>query len=222
MEITQSTAGLTTPTATPDDNATSKAAISSDFETFLKMLTVQMQNQDALNPIESSDYAVQLATFSGVEQQVRTNDLLKSLGGQMGLMGMSQLAGWVGMEARAAVPAQFNGDPITVVPKIAATADEAFLVVKNQIGAEVQRVSISAADKSIEWSGIGEDGNPMLLGSYSFHVENRSDGQIISQEQAEVYATVTEARNEAGQVMLVLQGGAEVSAEQITALRNSG
>jgi flagellar basal-body rod modification protein FlgD len=222
MDITQSTAGLTSPAATLDENAPSKAAISSDFETFLKMLTVQMQNQDPLNPIESSDYAVQLATFSGVEQQVRTNDLLTSLGGQMGLMGMSQLAGWVGMEARAAVPAQFKGDPITVAPKVAPTADEAFLIVQNQIGTEVQRVAISAADTSIEWAGIGADGNPMLPGSYSFHVENRSDGQVVSLEPAEVYTTVTEARNQGGQVMLVLEGGAEISAEQITALRNSG
>ena len=49
----------------------SAAAESSDFETFLKMLTVQMQNQDPLNPVESTDYAVQLATFSGVEQNSR-------------------------------------------------------------------------------------------------------------------------------------------------------
>lgn len=41
------------------------AKITSDFNTFLRMLTVQMQNQDPLKPIESSDFAVQLATFSG-------------------------------------------------------------------------------------------------------------------------------------------------------------
>ena len=54
--------------------------IGNDFNTFLVMLTTQLQNQDPLNPIESSDYAVQLATFSGVEQQVRTNQLLQEIG----------------------------------------------------------------------------------------------------------------------------------------------
>ena len=63
------------PAAAPQ--GAEKPKISSDFETFLRMLTVQMQNQDPLNPIQSSDFAVQLATFSGVEQQVRTNDLLE-------------------------------------------------------------------------------------------------------------------------------------------------
>lgn len=56
-------------------NAESKTAAfaSSDFETFLKMLTTQIKNQDPLNPMEGTEFAVQLATFSGVEQQVMTN-----------------------------------------------------------------------------------------------------------------------------------------------------
>ena len=71
------------------------AALSSDFETFLKMLTVQMENQDPLNPVDSADYAVQLATFSSVEQQVRTNDLLSSLAATMASGGIESLGQWV-------------------------------------------------------------------------------------------------------------------------------
>ncbi len=66
--------------------------ISSDFDTFLKMLKVQMENQDPLNPTDSSEYAQQLATFSGVEQAVLTNDLLTALMVQMNTTGMAQLA----------------------------------------------------------------------------------------------------------------------------------
>ena len=61
-------------------NPPARSALASDFDTFLRMLTTQMQNQDPLNPIDSTDYATQLATFSGVEQQVRTNSLLADLG----------------------------------------------------------------------------------------------------------------------------------------------
>lgn len=89
--------------------------ISTDYQMFLKMLTAQMKNQDPLNPIDSTDYATQLATFSGVEQQVKTNDLLTSLTGQLGVSGMGQLASWVGMEARAAVAVPYQGDRKSVV-----------------------------------------------------------------------------------------------------------
>ncbi len=108
--------------------------IGSDFNTFLRMLTVQMQNQDPLNPIESTDYAVQLATFSGVEQQVRANQILSQLSGQFNLLGMTQLAGWVGQEARAAGPVYYDGQPITLSPNPATTADSAVLVVTDAQG----------------------------------------------------------------------------------------
>ena len=59
---------LAAPATTPPAAPAPSRAISSDFDTFLRMLTVQMRNQDPLDPIDSADYAVQLATFSGVEQ----------------------------------------------------------------------------------------------------------------------------------------------------------
>lgn len=102
--------------------------IESDFQTFLVMLTTQMQNQDPLNPIDSTDYASQLATFSGVEQQVKTNQLLESLSAQIGLSGIAQYAGWVGMEARVDAPSMFNSVPITLFPTPAIDADQAILV----------------------------------------------------------------------------------------------
>lgn len=76
----------------------SSSVLSSDFETFLKMLTVQAKYQDPLEPIDSSEYSAQLAQFSSVEQQVLTNDLLTALTGQLGGSGMAQFASWIGME----------------------------------------------------------------------------------------------------------------------------
>ena len=50
-----------------------------DFETFLKILTAQIQNQDPINPIDSSDYATQPAAFSSVEQRVLANSHLEKI-----------------------------------------------------------------------------------------------------------------------------------------------
>lgn len=96
MEITSFTtqsgaAGMSAATTTGDTGV-----INSDFETFLVMLTAQLQNQDPLNPMDSSDYAVQLATFSGVEQQVLTNELLRGLGAEGRIDNLASVAGWVG------------------------------------------------------------------------------------------------------------------------------
>ena len=197
-----------------------RAVVSSDFETFLKMLTVQMQNQDPLNPVDSSDYATQLATFSGVEQQVQTNDLLKALSATMGTGGLTQLAGWVGMEARAAVPAYFDGAPITVVPDVRNGADEAQLVVRDSSGAEVQRLRIDIDDGPLDWAGVTTDGAPLPPGFYSFETVSIALGEVVAEVPSEVYTQVTEVQLDKGVNTLVLRGGQTVAATAVTAVRD--
>lgn len=221
MDVAQATApGATaTPNGAQEEPA---SALNSDFETFLKMLTTQMQNQDPLNPIESQNFATQLATFSGVEQQVRTNDLLQGLGLQMGVMGMSQMAGWVGMEARAAAPAFFDGSPVVVSPNPAIQADGAVLVVRNEGGDEVQRLDIPVSAEPLDWAGVDDGGSPFPTGLYSFEVESYSNGALMTTTPAEIYSTITEARGENGETVLILEGGARVTSEEVTALRQPG
>ncbi len=128
MDVVSATATApTTGAAAPSES--NARAIDSDFETFLRMLTVQMQNQDPLDPVKSEDFAVQLATFSSVEQQVLTNNLLESIIGQNVVSSMAQYAGWVGMEARAPVPGYFQGDPITVNTDPLAIADTVTMII---------------------------------------------------------------------------------------------
>ena len=212
----------TSPTAPAPPPATPNRAISSDFNTFLRMLTTQMQNQDPLDPIDSADFAVQLATFSGVEQQVRTNELLGQLSGQLSLSGLAEMASWVGQEARAAMPARFDGAPITLSPNPVATADAAELVVRDAQGREVSRAPIPVLAEPIEWAGVGPGGTPLPSGLYRFEVVSLSAGEVLRTDPAELYATVTEVRAEGGKTILVMQGGATVEADKVTALRHAG
>ena len=213
MDVTATTS--TTTTTAP----TSSSAISSDFETFLNMLTVQMQNQDPLNPTDPSDYAVQLATFSSVEQQVKTNDLLAQLMAVMSSSAMSDMGAWIGQDVRAPTTARFDGSPISVTTSVDAEADSADLVVVNSYGAEVQRIAIDPTSGTVTWAGVDDDGSPMTAGDYSFYVESYQSDTLIETTQASVYGTVAEVRTESGATVLVLENGAEVPVETVTALR---
>ncbi|MGE0768261.1 MAG: flagellar hook assembly protein FlgD [Hyphomicrobiaceae bacterium] len=55
------------------------AGTSLDYNAFLKLLIAQMQNQDPLEPMKSSDYVAQLATFSQVEKSVEMNTRLSDV-----------------------------------------------------------------------------------------------------------------------------------------------
>lgn len=208
-----STSGVST-------SAASTEGLSSDFETFLKMLTAQARYQDPLEPIDSTEYAAQLAQFSMVEQQVQTNDMLTVLTSQIGSSNMASLASWVGMEVRANMPVHFDGSPISIVPGIASTADSAQLVVKNASGQEVQRQTIDLLGETMNWAGVDETGAPFPSGLYSFSVESFKDTEQLSSVQTEVYGQIVEAQIENGSAMLIFEGGASVAVSDVTALRN--
>lgn len=213
-QITATTAPTATATTTKPGTA-----IASDFTTFLKMLTTQMQNQDPLNPIDSTDYATQLATFSGVEQQVQTNNLLSALSSQFGLMGMAQLAGWVGQEARSTAPVWMDGGAVTVFPDIAATATRAVLVVRDANGDTVAREEMPPDSASFEWTGRDVTGATLPVGAYSLSVENWNGDTQINTTEVETYGRIIEARNTPDGISLILEGGISVPALQVTALR---
>lgn len=198
---------------------TGKTALNSDFETFLKMLTVQAQNQDPLNPIDSTEYAAQLAAFSSVEQQVLTNDLLSGLDNRFGNLGMAQMAHWVGMEARVRAPAEFSGTPIEVIPKFENQADAATLVVRNSEGVIVQRLAVDPAAEALSWSGQDNNGQDLPQGLYSFAIESFAAGELLKSNPAQVYTRIEEIQNVGGAVSLVLAGGTKIDTSEVSALR---
>ena len=216
MDISQVTSTSTTSTLQTE---AAETVISSDFETFLRMLTVQMENQDPLDPTDSSEYAMQLATFSSVEQQVLTNDLLASLTSQITTSGLSQMADWVGNEARAAMPAYFSGTPITVAPNPAAAADYVELVVYDADGNEVERTEIPVSADPVEWAGTSADGSPLANGLYQFNIESYSNDELILESISDVYATVTEVRSQTGDVYLMMAGDVSILASEVNAVR---
>jgi flagellar basal-body rod modification protein FlgD len=209
----------TLPPATPTPAAARSGALSSDFETFLKMLTTQMRNQDPLNPIDSADFAVQLATFSSVEQQVLTNDLLSGLGAQMATLGMGQLAGWIGLEAEVAAPVRFAGAPVSLGATVARGADAAELIVTNEQGVIVQRLPITPQSGPVLWEGRDSLGLPLATGTYRVTAHSLAQGETIARHEVHLHARIDEARLDGGAVRLVLENGQSVDASEVLGLR---
>lgn len=208
------------PGGTPPVSSSAKPVISSDFQMFLKMLTTQMKNQDPLNPMESTEFATQLATFSGVEQQQRTNQLLEGMVGQGGMTGLAGLSTMIGMEVETPSPANFAGHPLTLRATIPAAAASAELVVTGADGAEVSRMPWNPQDAEVTWAGMSGNGMPFASGRYNLSL-------LVTDLQGEQttlpvssFAKVTEVRQAAdGSGILVLEGGIEVNLYQARALR---
>ncbi len=222
MNIGTTTDAVASTGTTAKTADTASAKVSGDYQMFLKMLTAQMRNQDPLNPIDSTDYATQLATFSGVEQQVRTNELLANLAGQMGVSGMGQLAGWVGMEGRAAVPARFDGQPVTLFPEPAKGADRTVLVAYDAQGREATRQEIPVGTDPVNWTGRSDTGGEVMHGDYTFRLESSQGGKVIANDKVSLFARIAEVRQGEAGAVLVFDGGATALPSEVKALRPAG
>lgn len=204
--------------AAPVRSTNQGATVGADFNTFLTMLTVQMRNQDPLNPVDSTDYAVQLATFAGVEQQTRTNELLSNLltAGQADLGG---LAGLLGGQVRAAGPVRFDGSPREVHVAPVAGASAARLIVADSGGRVVGSQPVDPAQGRVAWHGLDDTGRALPAGSYDLRVEYLQGDSVLDSQPVTAFATVAEVRLSEDGGRLVLDSGAEIGAPDVLALR---
>ena len=196
------------------------SAIASDFETFLLMMTTQAQNQDPLDPMDSAEYASQLAQFSMVEQQVQTNDLLASLTSSMGSLNLGELANWVGMDVRSTSGFSFDSQPVTLFAAPHEAADQATLTVRDADGKVVSTSDVPPDQTEFTWAGTDSDGNPLPPGNYTATLSSYQDGEHLSETPVASYGRVVEAQIGTDSILLTLEGGQIVPTHQVSGVRS--
>src|SRR3954465_13396221 len=100
VDATTPTPVVATPVPTSSTSKpTAATGIADNFQTFLTLLTTQLQNQNPLDPLDTNQFTQQLVQFAGVEQQLRTNDQLASLVSLQQTTQATQALGFVGKTA---------------------------------------------------------------------------------------------------------------------------
>ncbi len=189
------------------------------FDTFLKLLTTQMKSQDPLNPLKSTDFIAQLANFSSVEQEVRMNESLSKIEAALGGDTANALAGWVGQSVRAEGKVRFQGRPLEIEIDPTAGAEKAQLVVRDNTGNEVQRLSVPLDQPTFSWNGAAQNGVSLPPGDYELSIESFFQGKMIDSHPVGTFANVVEAQLDRGKVSLILDNGLKVAADAVSAVR---
>lgn len=149
-----STAATTAAATQKIDSA--RTSLATNFQTFLALLTAQLKNQDPLSPLDSNAFTQQLTQMSGVEQQLLTNDLLKSLVSQS-KSGLSGAVEYIGKTVTAAVSTtKLQGGSATWSYELAADAATATIEIKDSSGAVVWKgpaPSTGAGVHDFSWDG---------------------------------------------------------------------
>lgn len=194
--------------------------LTADFETFLRLLTTQMQNQDPLQPMESTEFVSQLAQFSAVEQQVATNKQLEQILDTLSGGDAGQLAEWLQREVRADAPAVYAGDPLQVYPAAPELdAATAALVVRDKDGAVVAEAPFEPGAETVTWDGTTAEGGEAAPGVYAVEARYATPAGATETAPVESFARVVEARRGEAGVELVLEGGGVVDADTVSGVR---
>ena len=149
--------------------------LAEDFTQFLTLLTTQLQNQDPLNPMDSTEFTNQLVQFSQVEQSINTNQKLDDmLSLQLGSLSTVAL-GYVGMNVTYS-SAEMNWDGTNGVDVNYALTADAKLAKVNVYDASGQVIRSMTAPTTtgahkVVWDGKDGNGNVMEPGTYSVKVE---------------------------------------------------
>jgi len=73
--VTSATSAATTTGST----TSSSSALKLGTTDFLQLLMTQLTNQNPLDPTDPTEFTSQLATYSGLEQQISMNDTLSTM-----------------------------------------------------------------------------------------------------------------------------------------------
>jgi len=143
------------------------------FDTFLALLTTQLQNQDPLDPMKSEEFTQQLVQFSGVEQAINTN---KKLDDMIQLQTGNQLTSavsYIGKTVEVLSDQLLLRDGASEITYgLDGKASKTTITIINEDGDTVRTVNgnTDSGRHEFVWDGKDNAGNTVPDGVYSFTV----------------------------------------------------
>ena len=152
---------------------TEQPQIGAEFNSFLKLLTAQLRNQDPLAPLDSTQFVEQLATFSSLEQSVKSNTSLDTIAAKMSDLYAIAASQWIGQTVSVETSwVPFSGQAVDFTVGIPKEADRAVLAIKNDAGDVIWTEALDPAAEGYKWDGRNQDtGETSPAGQYQFGVE---------------------------------------------------
>ncbi len=165
------------PTTSPPQQPSAATAagnqLAQDFDTFLSLLTTQLQNQDPLDPMDSSEFTNQLVAFAGVEQQIQTNKNLEQLQSQLTAARNAAAVEYIGREVDIRSDSGIHdGSGLTFRYDLSRAASQVRLQVIDKFGRTVFETDgeTTKGDHLFAWPGTDFTGTPLADGEYRLRV----------------------------------------------------
>ena len=165
----------TTPgtTGTSGTSGNAMQQLSGNFDTFLQLLTTQLQNQDPTSPMDTNQFTQQLVEYSQVEQQIDTNTNLQTLITQGTSQGGAYATSYLGktVTVSSGQGALTNGQASWNL-HARRPGDLDLLTVTNASGQTVYTGAgrQQPGSNTFNWNGQDNNGNQLPDGTYNLNV----------------------------------------------------
>jgi flagellar basal-body rod modification protein FlgD len=212
-----------TPTATTSGTSNdAMSQLSSNFSTFLTLLTTQLKNQDPTSPMDSNQFTQQLVMYSQVEQQIDTNTNLKSLIAQGTSQASAMATTYLGRKVSVTNgQASLSGGAANWTYNLSTAAAATTLTVTNASNQVVYTGAgeTTSGNHSFAWDGKDANGNALPDGAYKLTVKAKDSASNDVDTTVASAGLVGQIDMSSGTPLLVI-GNMEVGVADIAAVAN--
>lgn len=201
----------------------SRAVLSKNYEDFLKMLTVQLQNQDPTDPMDPNQMTQQIATLSQVEQQVNTNQNLEKLISLYNATQYNSVVSYIGKQIEAAGDVgALQGGTAMFAYYLESEASKVEVTIKDAAGNVVRTTTGTTAigRNQFLWDGKNQNGDQLADGTYKIEVKALDGNNNTITSKTYTTGVVTSVDTANGQVYLSF-GDISVPLESVISIRQA-
>lgn len=220
------TSSLSSSTAsgTSGDIASGQSSLNTSYQSFLTLLTTQLQNQDPTSPEDPSQFTTELAQLTGVQQQILSNQLLQQLVTGSPSNSVSSAVNLIGKQVTAtSASANLTNGVANWSYSLPSAASTASVTVTNSAGVVVytgNAPGLSAGSTPFTWNGQNSSGVQQPDGTYSLSVAAADSSGGAITPTISVSGTASSIQSVNGTTLVTL-GSTQVPASAITNVSGS-
>jgi flagellar basal-body rod modification protein FlgD len=182
--MTISNVSIPTTSSSSSASANDTAALSNNYQMFIQLLVTQLQNQNPLDPTDTTQFTNQLVQYSSVEQQIKMNSTLADLKTMFAVQNAMSFVSYVGKTVTVdSSTTDFTDGKATWNFNGTAACDKATIKVLDADGNVVYETTekLAAGDGKFVWNGETTDGTTAAGGTYTISISGKdSAGKSIT------------------------------------------
>ncbi len=218
------TTGSTTSNSASAAGTSASQSIAGNFDTFLQLLTTQLQNQDPLDPMDTGSFTQELVEFASVEQQIDMNTNMQTLISMQqtteATSAMQLVVSTVTISGNSATLSNATNTPATwsLTQTTPATASVTITSAAGTM-AFTGTFALNAGTQTDTWNGQGNNAQTWPDGTYSIAItDTGANGQPVT-VSTQTQGTVSGV-NLSNNPPTLTVNGQSVQISQITSITN--